>query len=69
MKAAAEIKRLVDIFRGRIIDVDGGTYTIEITGTGDKLDAFLKEIGSDLIVEVVRSGVLGIVRGGDSLSM
>ncbi|MDM8566424.1 acetolactate synthase small subunit [Candidatus Halobeggiatoa sp. HSG11] len=68
-EAESEVKRLVDIFRGRIIDVGDGTYTIEMTGTGDKLDAFLKEIGSDLIVEVVRSGVLGIARGGDSLSM
>ncbi|MCK5877308.1 MAG: acetolactate synthase small subunit [Candidatus Marithrix sp.] len=63
------IKRLVDIFRGRIIDVENGTYTIEMTGTGDKLDAFLKELGSDLVVEVVRSGVLGIARGGNSLHM
>lgn len=68
-ESGPEVKRLVDIFRGRIIDVGDGTYTIEITGTGDKLDAFLKEIGSNLIVEVVRSGVLGIARGGDSLSM
>ncbi|MFK5969759.1 MAG: acetolactate synthase small subunit [Candidatus Marithrix sp.] len=68
-EAESEVKRLVDIFRGRIIDVGDGTYTIEMTGTGDKINAFLKEIGSDLIVEVVRSGVLGIARGGDSLSM
>ena len=36
-----EIKRLVDIFRGRIIDVDEETYTIELTGPGDKLNAFV----------------------------
>ncbi|HHB92856.1 MAG TPA: acetolactate synthase small subunit [Thioploca sp.] len=68
-ESESQVKRLVDIFRGRIIDVGDGTYTIEMTGTGDKINAFLKEIGSDLIVEVVRSGVLGIARGGDSLSM
>ncbi len=68
-ESESEVKRLVDIFRGRIIDVGDGTYTIEMTGTGDKINAFLKEIGSALIVEVVRSGVLGIARGGDSLSM
>ncbi len=68
-ESESEVKRLVDIFRGRIIDVSDGTYTVEMTGTGDKIDAFLKEIGSALIVEVVRSGVLGIARGGDSLSM
>jgi len=62
-----EIKRLVDIFRGRIIDVGGTNYTVEMTGTGDKLDAFIKAIEPSLIVEVVRSGVSGIARGDKSL--
>ncbi len=58
-----EIKRMVDIFRGRIVDVTDNTYTIEITGAGDKLDAFIKALDQALIVEVVRSGVSGISRG------
>jgi len=58
-----EIKRLVDIFRGRIIDVSGLTYTIEMTGTGDKIDAFIGVLDPKLILEVVRSGVSGISRG------
>ena len=62
-----EVKRLVDIFRGRIIDVDDANYTVEMTGPGDKLDAFLKIIKSTQIVEVVRSGVLGIARGNKNL--
>ncbi|RKZ41460.1 MAG: acetolactate synthase small subunit [Gammaproteobacteria bacterium] len=62
-----EVKHLVDIFRGRIIDVGDSNYTIEMTGTGDKLDAFIKTIDSSLILEVVRSGVLGIARGSKSL--
>ncbi|MDM8559471.1 acetolactate synthase small subunit [Candidatus Parabeggiatoa sp. HSG14] len=64
-----EIKRLVDIFRGRIIDVNDANYTIEMTGTGDKLDAFIKGIDPPLIVEVVRSGSLGIARGSKSLRL
>ena len=64
-----EIKRLVDIFRGRIIDVAEGNYTIEMTGTADKLDAFIKAIEAPLIVEVVRSGVSGIGRGNKSLHL
>ena len=64
-----EIKRLVDIFRGRIIDVDGETYTIELTGPGDKLNAFLDTIPSTGIVEVVRSGVSGIARGERALKI
>ncbi|OQY54355.1 MAG: acetolactate synthase small subunit [Candidatus Parabeggiatoa sp. nov. 2] len=62
-----EIKRLVDIFRGRIIDVGDANYTVEMTGTGDKLDAFIKAIDPPLIAEVVRSGVSGIARGNMSL--
>jgi acetolactate synthase-1/3 small subunit len=58
-----EMKRMTDIFRGRIIDVTDTTYTIEITGDGDKLDAFLKTLDSALILEVVRTGVCGIARG------
>ena len=64
-----EIKRLVDIFRGRIIDVDGKTYTIELTGPGDKLNAFLDTMPSSGIVEVVRSGVSGIARGERALKI
>ena len=62
-----ELKRLSDIFRGRIIDVTDETYTIELTGAGDKLDAFLQALDKGVIVEVVRSGVSGIARGDRSL--
>jgi len=62
-----EIKRLVDIFRGRIIDVTESTYTIELTGTGDKLDAFIDAVRGAGVVEVVRSGTSGIGRGDKSL--
>ena len=58
-----EIKRLVDIFRGRIIDVAENTYTVEITGAGDKLDAFIYALDDNVVLEVVRSGVSGIARG------
>jgi acetolactate synthase-1/3 small subunit len=61
--AREEMKRITEIFRGRIIDVTDTTYTIEITGDGDKLDAFLKALDAALILEVVRTGVSGIARG------
>lgn len=63
-----EIKRLVDIFRGRIIDVTENTYTVEMTGAGDKLDAFINTLEENDILEVVRSGVLGIGRGDKVIS-
>lgn len=62
-----EVKRLIDIFRGRIIDVTDVTYTIELTGPGDKLDAFVESLGAIEILEIVRSGVSGITRGDKSL--
>lgn len=58
-----EILRLVDIFRGHIIDVTDKTYTVEITGTSNKLDAFLDTVGKTLILETVRTGAAGIGRG------
>ena len=62
-----EIKRLVDIFRGRIIDVTENTYTIEMTGAGEKLDAFISALEDGVILEVVRSGVSGIARGDKAI--
>jgi acetolactate synthase-1/3 small subunit len=64
-----ELKRVTDIFRGRIIDVSARSYTIELTGAGDKLDAFLQALEQALIIEVVRSGVSGIARGERSLKI
>jgi len=64
-----ELKRTSDIFRGRIIDVTDKTYTIELTGAGDKLDAFLETLDPGAIIEVVRSGVSGIARGDRSLKI
>ena len=65
----AEIKRLSDIFRGKILDVTETTYTIEMTGNGDKLDAFLNVLTQERILEVVRSGVIGIGRGENYLRL
>lgn len=62
-----EVKRLADIFRGRIIDVTDTSYVVELTGTGEKLDAFLRAVEKAAILEVVRSGVSGIARGEKAL--
>ncbi len=63
-----ELKRLTEIFRGRIIDVTPRTYTVELTGTGEKLDAFIQAVESESIIETVRSGTSGIARGDKGLS-
>ncbi|MDJ0892778.1 MAG: acetolactate synthase small subunit [Gammaproteobacteria bacterium] len=58
-----EVKRLADIFRGRVVDVTEASYTIEVTGNGSKLDAFIHSVNDKRILEVVRSGILSIARG------
>ncbi|NWG87438.1 MAG: acetolactate synthase small subunit [Hydrogenophilaceae bacterium] len=64
-----EMKRLTDIFRGRIIDVADKTYTIELTGPGSKLDAFLEALEPGAILETVRTGASGIGRGDRMLKI
>ncbi len=58
-----EMKRMADIFRGRILDVTDKVYTIELTGDSHKLDAFISAIEPGVILETVRTGASGIGRG------
>ncbi len=64
-----EIKRLTDIYRGKVIDVTESTYVIEVTGDSEKLDALMSSVGDDHILEVVRSGVISIARGERGLKV
>ncbi len=66
--ARDEVKRLVDIFNGQIVDVTDTTYTVEITDTCDKLDSFISSLSSIKIHEVVRSGAIGISSGDNILA-
>ena len=63
-----EIKRLADIFRAKIIDVTEVSYVVELTGSASKLDAFLRTLSEDLIVEVVRSGPSGMALSNPRLA-
>ena len=65
----AEIKRTSDIFRGQIVDVSAANYTIQLTGTSGKLDAFVNAISEFKVTEVVRSGVSGLSRGEKALAL
>ena len=62
-KEREEMKRMADIFRGRIIDVTEKSYTLELTGDVSKNDAFLEAIDRSAILETVRTGACGIGRG------
>jgi acetolactate synthase-1/3 small subunit len=62
-KEREEMKRITDIFRGRIIDVSDKSYTIELTGDSSKLDAFIEATDRTAILETVRTGCSGVGRG------
>ena len=63
-----EVRRIAEIFHGHIIDTSDTTYTVEVTGDSDKIDAVLKALSSFPIVEVVRSGQLGMGRGAKGIA-
>ncbi|ADT86012.1 acetolactate synthase small subunit [Vibrio sp. Vb2880] len=66
--ARAEVKRTADIFRGQIVDVTASQYTVQIAGASEKLDAFIHAIAEVTdVIEVARSGVVGIARGERAL--
>jgi acetolactate synthase-1/3 small subunit len=62
-KEREEMKRMADIFRGRIVDVTDKTYTVELTGDQGKLDAFIEALDRTAILETVRTGSCGVGRG------
>ncbi len=65
-----EVKNISDIFRGQIVDITPTQYTIQISGNSDKLDAFIRTVADVTeVVEVARSGVVGIVRGERALKV
>ena len=68
-KVRAEILRMVEIFRGRIIDVSPRTYTIMITGDEGKVEAFLTLIKPMGIREIVRTGPIAMLRGDKTIKM
>ncbi len=63
----AEILRIVEIFRGKVIDVTSETYTLEITGDEDKIKAIVELLKPFGIKEIVRTGRVAITRGAQPL--
>ncbi|MEC7785396.1 MAG: acetolactate synthase small subunit [Nitrospinota bacterium] len=63
-----EMLRIVELFRGRVVDVSSSTYTIEITGDEGKINSFLELLSPLGVKEIVRSGRIAIGRGNKSLS-
>lgn len=59
-----EVKRLSDIFRGQIVDLTPKSYTVQLTGTKEKIDAFIHALKEETtLLEIVRSGLISLSRG------
>jgi len=66
-KTRSDIINCVEVFRGRVVDVSSETLTIEITGTPDKIDAFLNLMKTYGIMELARTGITALSRGPKSI--
>jgi acetolactate synthase-1/3 small subunit len=60
---------MADIFRAQIVDITPSAYSIQLTGTSEKLDAFIAAQAENTVMEVARTGVCGIARGEKVLSL
>jgi acetolactate synthase-1/3 small subunit len=66
-KSRSDVINCVDVFRGRVVDVSPEALTIEITGTPDKIDAFLNLMRTYGIMELARTGLTALARGVRSI--
>ena len=66
-KERTEIKEIVDIFRGKIVDLSKKSLVVEVTGSSSKIDGFMNMINCYELIDVCRTGVTGIRRGDRGL--
>jgi acetolactate synthase-1/3 small subunit len=69
VKDRADIISCVHVFRGRVVDVSPDSLMVEITGTPDKIDAFLNLMKASGIIELARTGITALSRGTRSISV
>ena len=67
-KTRAEVLSVVNIFRGKVVDVASESYVVEVTGTVDKIGALIKLLQPFGIKEVVRTGIVAMFRGAPVLA-
>lgn len=63
----AHIMQIVDVFRARIVDVTSNSLIVEITGDEEKIESFVEVLRPWGIIEMVRTGLVSMARGGNSL--
>ena len=66
-KERSDIINCIEVFRGRVIDVSTDSLTVEITGTPDKIDAFLNLMKATGVLELARTGITALERGAKSI--
>lgn len=59
----AEILQMVDVYRGRVVDISTSSLTIEVTGPADKIDSMVSMLRPYGIKEMVRTGLVAMARG------
>ena len=69
VKERADIISCVHVFRGRVVDVSPDSLMVEITGTSDKIDAFLNLMRTSGVIELARTGITALSRGSQSISV
>jgi acetolactate synthase-1/3 small subunit len=68
-KSRSDVINCVDVFRGRVVDVSPQSLTMEITGTPDKIDAFLNLMRTYGVMELARTGLTALSRGVSSIKI
>jgi acetolactate synthase-1/3 small subunit len=68
-KSRSDVINCVEVFRGRVVDVSPESLTMEITGTPDKIDAFLNLMRTYGIMELARTGLTALSRGISSIKI
>ena len=66
-KTRSDVINCVEVFRGHVLDVSSETLAIEITGTSDKIDAFLNLMKTYGVIELARTGLTALSRGPKSI--
>ncbi len=62
-ESLADIRNIVDIFRGKIVDVSPENVVIELTGSQGKIDAICEMLAEFQIIEIARTGAIALSRG------
>ena len=65
LEQRTEVLRICETFRGRVVDLSAATVVVEMTGTQQRVDDLISALGPARIVEMVRTGAVAMLRGGE----